>query len=132
MCTTLKEQVRTYTNNSASNYSERLKKFFWNGQLLGLFGPELQKLLKPIYDLTRKGRPFVWGKEQQDSFEKIKGRLIKQSVLYMSNKTGRFHLYSDTSKFASGSALYQDTKWKAQIDCICIQKASRSCKKVIP
>ena len=26
--------------------------------------PELQKLLKPIYDLTRKGRQFVWGKEQ--------------------------------------------------------------------
>ena len=25
----------------------------------------------------------------------------------MVNKTGRFHLYSDTSKFANGSALYQ-------------------------
>ena len=32
---------------------------------------ELQKLLKPIYDLTRKHRPFNWGKEQQDSFEEI-------------------------------------------------------------
>ena len=28
---------------------------------LSMFCPELQKLLKPIYDLTRKGRPFVWG-----------------------------------------------------------------------
>ena len=37
-----------------------------------MFFPELQKLLKPIYDLTRKGRPFSWGKEQQDSFEEIK------------------------------------------------------------
>ena len=27
-----------------------------------MFCPELQKLLKLIYDLTRKGRPFVWGK----------------------------------------------------------------------
>ena len=25
--------------------------------------PELQKLLKPIYDLTRKGRTFIWGEE---------------------------------------------------------------------
>ena len=41
---------------------------------LSMFCPELQKLLKPIYDLTRKGRPFVWGKEQQDSFEEIKCR----------------------------------------------------------
>ena len=43
---------------------------------LSMFCPELQKLLKPIYDLTRKGRSFVWGKEQQDSFEEIKCRLI--------------------------------------------------------
>ena len=39
---------------------------------LSMFCPELQKLLKPIHDLTRKGKPFVWGKEQQDSFEEIK------------------------------------------------------------
>ena len=60
---------------------------------LSMFCPELQKLLKPIYDLTRKGRPFVWEKEQQDSFEEIKCRLIKPLVLHMPNTTGRFHLY---------------------------------------
>ena len=74
---------------------------------LSMFCPELQKLLKPIYDLTRKGRPLVWVKEQQDSFEEVKCRLIKPPVLYMPNTTGRFHLYSDTSKFVTGSVLYQ-------------------------
>ena len=47
---------------------------------LSMFCPKLQKLLKPIYDLTRKGRPFNWGKEQQDSFEEIKRRLMKPPV----------------------------------------------------
>ena len=74
---------------------------------LSMFCPELQKLLKPIYDLTRKERPFYWGKEQQDSFMEIKWRLMKLPVLHMPNKTGRFHLYSDTSKFAVGSTLYK-------------------------
>ena len=74
---------------------------------LSMFCPELQKLLKPIYDLTRKGKPLVWRKEQQDSFEEIKCRLIKPPVLHMPNKTGMFDLYSYTSKFAMGSALYQ-------------------------
>ena len=74
---------------------------------LSMFCPELQKLLKPIYDLTRKGKPFYWEKEQQDSFEEIKHRLMRPPVLHMPNKTGRFHLYSDTSKFATGSVLYQ-------------------------
>ena len=32
---------------------------------------------------------------------------MKPPVLHMPNKTGRFHLYSDTSKFATGSTLYQ-------------------------
>ena len=80
-----------------------------------MFCPDLQKLLKPIYNLIRKGRPFVWGKEQQDSFEDIKHRLIRLPVLHMPNKTGRFHLYSDTSKFATGSALYQIQNGKPKL-----------------
>ena len=82
---------------------------------LSMFCPELQKQLKPIYDLTRKGRPFNWGKEQQDSFEEIKRRLIKPPVLHMPNKTGRFHVYSDTSKFMTGSTLYQIQNGKPKL-----------------
>ena len=74
---------------------------------LSMFCTELQKLLKLKYDLMRKGRQFSCRKEQQDSFEEIKHRLIKPPVLHMPNTTGRFHLYSDTSKFAKGSVLYQ-------------------------
>ena len=33
----------------------------------------------------------------------------------MSNKTGRFHLYSDTSKFATGSTLYQIQNGKPKL-----------------
>ena len=65
--------------------------------------------------MTRKRRPFIWGKEQQDSFEELKCRLIKQPVLHMPNKTGRFHLYSDISKFATGSALYQIQNGKPKL-----------------
>ena len=83
--------------------------------LLGMFCPQLQKLLKPIYDLTRKGRPFIWGEEQQESFEEIKKRLVRAPVLHMPNRQGRFHLYSDTSKFAVGSALYQIQEGKLKL-----------------
>ena len=82
---------------------------------LSMFCPELQKLLKPIYDLTREGRPSNWGKEQQDSFQEIKCRLMKMPVLHMPNKTGRFHLYSDTNKFATGSTLYQIQNGKPKL-----------------
>ena len=74
---------------------------------LSILCQDLQKLLKPIYDLTRKGRLFKWGQEQQTVFNEIKGRLQKPPVLHLSGSKGRFHLYSDTSKYAMGSALYQ-------------------------
>ena len=32
---------------------------------LSMFSLELQKLLKPIYDLTRKGKQFIWGKSSK-------------------------------------------------------------------
>ena len=82
---------------------------------LSTFCPELQKFLKPIYDLTRKGKLFYWGKEQQGSFIEIKHRLMHPPVLHMPNKTGRFHLYSDTSKFATDSALYQIQNGKPKL-----------------
>ena len=93
-----------------------------------MFYPELQKLLKSIYDLTRKGRPFVWGKDQQDSFEEIKCKLIEPSVLHMPNKTGRFHLYSDTSKFAMGSALYQIQNGKPKLIAYASKRLSETAK----
>ena len=82
---------------------------------LSMFCPELQKLLKPIYDLTRKGRHFIWGKEQQEAFEEIKSRLVKAPVLHMPNCEGRFHLYSDMSKFAAGSASYRIQNGKLKL-----------------
>ena len=74
---------------------------------VSIFCPELQNLLKPIYELTRKGLPFIWEDEQQKALDEIESRLLKPPVLSMPDKRGRFLLYSDTSKYATGSALYQ-------------------------
>ena len=79
------------------------------------FCPELQKFLKPIYELTKKGRPFIWGDEQQKAFDGIKSRLLNTPVLSTPDKRGRFLLYSDTSKFATGSALYQVQNGKPKL-----------------
>ena len=37
---------------------------------LSMFCPELQKLLKPIYNLTRKDRQFIWGKSNKQHLKK--------------------------------------------------------------
>ena len=96
---------------------------------LSMFCPELQKLLKPICDLTRKGRQFIWGKEQ-DSFEEIKCRLVKPPVLHMPNTTGRFHLYSDTSKFATESTLYQIQNSKPKLIVYASKRLPEAAKNI--
>ena len=55
------------------------------------------------------------GEELQEVFEEIKRRLVKAPVLHMPNHEGRFHLYSDTSKFAAGSTLYQIQNCKPKL-----------------
>ena len=99
----------------APSTAKHCKSFVGMVNFVNIFCPDLQKLLKPIYDLTRKGRQFVWGKEQQEAFEEIKCRLQEPPVLHMPDKVGRFQLYSDTSKYATGSALYQIQNGKPKL-----------------
>ena len=55
---------------------------------VSIFCPKLRKLLKPIYDLTRKERQFLWEKEQQKAFDKIKHRLQRPPVLHLPDRHG--------------------------------------------
>ena len=47
---------------------------------LSLFCLYLQKLLKPIVELTRKDRPFIWGDAQEKAFREVKLRLTNHPV----------------------------------------------------
>ena len=49
---------------------------------LSLFCKDLQKTLKPIYELTRKEMPFYWTEFHQKAFEQVKELLIKPPVLH--------------------------------------------------
>ena len=74
---------------------------------LSLFCSDLQKLLKPIVELTRKDRPFIWGDAQGKAFREVKLRLTNPPVLHLPKAEGRFILYSDTSIEGTGRSLWQ-------------------------
>ena len=63
---------------------------------MSLFCPHLQSLLAPIYDLTRKGRPFVWTKLHQKNFEEIKKQMVSPPVLTLPTGTGKIHFCTQT------------------------------------
>ena len=85
---TLKKLNQSYSEIKASYNNQRLLKFCRYGEFVSIFCPELQKLLKPIYDLTRKGKQFLWEEEQQKAFDEIKCRLQRPPVLHLPDRHG--------------------------------------------
>ena len=74
---------------------------------LATFLKNLQKILIPIYNLTRKNTKFLWTEECQNAFDRIKALLSCPPILRMPDMVGMFRLMSDTSILAAGAALYQ-------------------------
>ena len=62
--------------------------------------------------------------------QEIKHRLVKPPILHKSNYEGRFHLYLDTSKFTTGSALYQIQNGKPKLITSGSKKTSWSSKEL--
>ena len=107
----LRTRVEAIQNFPAPKCPKDCKSFCGVVNYLALFCPDLQKLLQPIYHLTKKEVPFVWTKLQQKNFEEIKKHLCERPVLNLPTESGRFILYSDTSRSHAGSALWQITRW---------------------
>ena len=105
--TPIKTRTEAILNTPAPRTPKDCKSFCGVVNYVSLFCPYLQKLLAPIYDLTRKGRPFIWTKLHQENFDKIKKHMASPPVLTLPTSTGRYILYSDTSKLHAGSALWQ-------------------------
>ena len=82
---------------------------------LSIFCKNLQKLLKPIYDLTKKGRPFHWQEEQQQAFDTIKERMLNPPILHLPKPGGRYILYCDSSRTHTGSSLWQIQEGKPRL-----------------
>ena len=105
--TPLRSRTEAINKISTPRTPKQCKSFCGIVNYLSLFCPDLQKLLKPILELTRKGRPFIWGEAQKKAFKEVKLRLKNPPVLHLPKADGRFILYSDTSIEGTGSSLWQ-------------------------
>ena len=103
----LKSRTEAIMKIATPTTPKQCKSFCGVANYMSMFCKELQALLKPIYDLTRKGRPFLWTKIHDKAFEETKKRLTSPPVLTCPKATGRLTLYSDTSKSNVGNTLFQ-------------------------
>ena len=96
---------------------------------LSIYLKDLQLKLIPIYHLTRKGIPFVWGEEQEKAFEDIKRALTNPPVLVMPDSHGHIILVSDTSKIGCGGALYQEIRYVYRLVSYCSKKLPQAVQR---
>ena len=71
------------------------------------FIPKFADVMNPFYVLLKKGANFVWGKSQQDSFEKIKIIFAKDTMLQIYNPKYETVLECDGSGYGIGAVLLQ-------------------------
>ena len=69
----------------------------------------------PLFNLTRKDVPFVWGTREEDAFAKIKELVTSAPVLILPDSTRPYRVEADGSGVATGAVLSQqsteDGKW---------------------
>lgn len=87
---------------------EAVKRFVAFCNYYRRFIPNFAELSHPLNKLTRKKAIFLWTKECQDSFEKLKQTLISPQILQYPDFTKTFIVTTDASNVACGADLSQN------------------------
>ncbi|GLB43850.1 putative chromo (CHRromatin Organisation MOdifier) domain containing protein [Lyophyllum shimeji] len=70
---------------------------------------------RPLFDLTAKDVAWTWGSGQQDAFDALKRAITSKPVLIFPDDDRPFRVEADSSDFATGAVLSQqspeDEKW---------------------
>jgi hypothetical protein len=72
-------------------------------------------LARPMFNLTWKDSAWRWGEAEKSAFESIQTRVISTPILVFPDETRPFRVEADSSDFAIGAVLSQqspeDDKW---------------------
>jgi transposase InsO family protein len=70
---------------------------------------------RPLFDLTKKEVKWKWTEEEQSAFDSLKGAVTSAPILASPDSSRSFRIEADSSDFATGAVLSQqslvDNKW---------------------
>nr|GEZ97898.1 putative reverse transcriptase domain-containing protein [Tanacetum cinerariifolium] len=82
-------------------------------QFLGLAGyyrrfiKEFSLIAKPLTKLTQKGKPFIWGNNEEEAFQTLKQKLCSALILSLPEGSKDFVVYCDAYLRGFGAVLIQ-------------------------
>uniref|UniRef100_A0A1B6G9I6 RNA-directed DNA polymerase n=1 Tax=Cuerna arida TaxID=1464854 RepID=A0A1B6G9I6_9HEMI len=86
---------------------KQLKSFLGCINYYNKFIDHYSETIQPLFRLTSKKNKFIWTKEDDVTFAKIKSLFLKTNVLHHPDVTKTFFLQTDASDYAIGGHLYQ-------------------------
>ncbi|XP_041973495.1 uncharacterized protein LOC121729152 [Aricia agestis] len=86
---------------------KELKTFLQTCSWFRKFIPQFSDLARPLTELTKKDRRWMWGEDQQRAFDELKVRLSNSPILRQASFDEPFVLRTDASAYALGAVLLQ-------------------------
>ena len=99
------DKVRAIKNAPAPENVPQLRSFLGLVNYYSKFFPQLATLLAPLHKLLQKKTTWLWGPEQQKSFEEAKSLLTSSSLLVHFDPDRSLVLSCDASPYGVGAVL---------------------------
>lgn len=103
----IKDNLISIRNFPTPRSQKNVRQFLGKINFYNKYIPNIAITLDPLHNLLRKGQQFLWTKECQDSFEKMKELLCSQPVLEIYDPELPIYIYTDASIQGIGAVIKQ-------------------------
>jgi transposase InsO family protein len=101
------ERAQVIDNFPVPKNLKSLKRFLGMCSFYARFIPCFSEISAPLNQLKKKNSPFVWGRAQQKSFEKLKSKIASPPVLRVPDFNKEFVVHTDASSNGVAGVLSQ-------------------------
>ena len=111
------EKVRAVVEASQPQTPSEVRSFLGLMEFSARFIPDFATTADPLRRLARKGEPFMWGEEQEKSFQKLKSQVASAPVLAYFDKDAHTCVIADASPVELGAVLVQEKNGESRAVC---------------